>query len=283
VRKALAGVVIAGGLVIQTSTPALAGGSWMYTIYESYQPGDHVTAVGYVGALVRDEDGPFLARLNMEPMSSDAEFATASWHDLGPVTVEATGLSGYLSSRLYLEFTLPADLVLGEYEVSVRDESGAFLGDLVGLWLLVGVEPSEPRWIEWALDEPLIPRLSQDTIIAGPGFAVTVSDLRDGRYPAGAESFMLNPETLDQPGIVTTTTPTTTTEIDVQRAVDQQNPTGATSSADPHRAIVQANPETPSPGLGSGFLLAAIAVVVVATVVMVGFRFSRGGHDGDAT
>jgi len=80
--------------------------------------------------------------------------------------------------------------------IEIRGESGVFFGDLIGADVYVGVEPGEPRWIEWALDEPLIHELPDEDIIAGPGFAVPAVELKEGNYPGIARAFMLHPENL---------------------------------------------------------------------------------------
>lgn len=169
---------------------------------ESYGPGDEVEAVAYVGASVPEREDAFIARLDLVPLTDDVQAvageggtARHDWHELGPVTVESTRLSGYLNSRVSIRFQVPAGLEPGRYEVAVRDESGGYLGDLIGMILHVGTQP-EALSYEWPLDEALITELPDDAVIAGPGFSVPVGELRAGRYPAGAEDFMLHPETL---------------------------------------------------------------------------------------
>lgn len=180
--------------VLSLPVPAAAGGSWLVTLEESYEPGDEVIAVGYVGAAVADD--VFVARINLVPMSATPEQTDAGWMELGPVEIDETGLEGYLASRVSITFTLPGDLEPGSYMAEVRNGSGNFFGDLIGVVVMVSEEPEGTRWIEWPLDEPLIAELPDDAVIAGPGFAVSVSDLRASHYPPGAEQFMLNPELL---------------------------------------------------------------------------------------
>jgi len=153
-------IVAAAFLGTIAAAPALAGGSWMYPSEDTYQPGDTVKAVGYIGSATAD--GPPLARLNLVPIEPDTEHQGPTWHDLGPVKVAATGLGGYLSYRVSIEFVLPPDLRSGYYLAEVRDSSGGFVGDLIGVGLVVGLEPTEPRWIDWPLGEPLIAELSSD-------------------------------------------------------------------------------------------------------------------------
>lgn len=179
---------------------ALAGGTWLVTVEESYDPGDEVTAVAYVGATATDE--PVLARMSMNPMPESGQLPDSAWLELGAMTLEPTGLSGYLETRVSITFTLPEDLEKGVYYVSALRESGGRFGDLDGMALLVDVQPpdeSRERWFELALDDPLIAELPDDAMISGPGFAVSVAALRAGRYPLNAEAFMLHPENLPDP------------------------------------------------------------------------------------
>jgi hypothetical protein len=187
-------MVVALVIFSMAASPAAAGGSWLYTVEDSYDPGDEVTVVGYVGAAATKD--PVLARLNVLPMPTNGDLVQYEWVDLGAVTMETTGLSGYLETRVSVSFTLPDDLTSGIYSIEIRGESGAFFGDLIGADVFVGVEPGEPRWIEWPLDEPLIHELPDEDIIAGPGFAVPSAELKEGNYPGIARAFMLDPENL---------------------------------------------------------------------------------------
>jgi len=187
--------------------PALvagAGGTWLYTLEDSYDPGDEVTAVGYVGTAIADD--PVLARMSVAPLRRNGELADTGWIELGPVTLEPTGLSGYLETRVSISFTLPEELEPGTYMIDVRTQSGDFFGDLLGTHVIVGAGgPSDPRWIEWALDDPLIAELPDNAVIAGPGFAVSVATLKAGHYPTESDAFMLHPE--DLPPITSTAVP----------------------------------------------------------------------------
>jgi hypothetical protein len=187
--------------------PALvagAGGTWLYTLEDSYDSGDEVTAIGYVGTAIADD--PVLARMSVAPLRPNGELADLGWIELGPVTLEPTGLSGYLETRVSISFTLPEELEPGTYLIDVRTQSGDFFGDLLGTYVIVGpAAPSEPRWIEWALDDPLIAELPDNAIIAGPGFAVSVATLKAGHYPTESAGFMLHPE--DLPPVTSTAVP----------------------------------------------------------------------------
>lgn len=205
-RRLPATVVVVMGLLVGLGLPALAGGSWMATTKANYQPGDEVTAVGYVESSGSTYE-PYHAYLNLIPGPWQPEVEPI-WHDLGTVGIEPSGLRGYLSNRVSIQFMVPGELEEGVYEVAVLTPSGALLGDLIGLMLYVGVEPpSEPRWIEWPLDEPLIDELEGNAVIAGPGFAVEVSDLRNGLLPDHAEEFMLETWRTEPTSTTTTTTP----------------------------------------------------------------------------
>jgi hypothetical protein len=189
-------MVVALVIFSMAASPAAAGGSWLYTVEDSYDPGDEVTVVGYVGAAATMD--PVLARINVLPMPTNGGPVQYEWVDLGPVTMETTGLSGYLETRVSVSLTLPNDLTSGIYAIEIRGESGAFFGDLIGADVFVGVEPDKPRWIEWPLDEPLIHELPDEDIIAGPGFAVPAGDLKEGNYPGIGRAFMLHPENLPE-------------------------------------------------------------------------------------
>lgn len=216
--------------------PALgagAGGAWLYTVEDSYDPGDEVTAVAYVGTAITDD--PVLARMSVTPIRPDGELESPDWVELGAVTLEPTGLAGYLETRVSMTFTLPDEMELGTYVIDVRTESGDFFGDLIGTYVIVGAAPpSEPRWIEWALDDPLIEKLPDNAVIAGPGFAVSVATLRAGHYPEGAAAFMLHPE--DLPPITSTATPPFVVERPSEREPVTASPTeesrSVTESAD---------------------------------------------------
>lgn len=102
-------------------------------------------SVGYIWSALTD--APVIARLNLVPIRPPSPPARCGT-TLARVTVEPTGLGGYLSFRVFAEFTLPSQLEPGFYWVQVHDGSGHFLGDLIGLDVLVGIQPTEPRWID---------------------------------------------------------------------------------------------------------------------------------------
>lgn len=268
-----------GAVLMSGVLSVSAGGTWLYTTESRYEPGDHVVAVGYVQDSTAAS--PFHAELGLIPMADISDYGSQSWQILvGVVTIENAGLHGYLANRVSFEFKVPASLGVGEYEIAGRNEKGEFFGDLVGLMLYVGYDPDFERWIEWPLNEPLIGDLAPDDVIAGPGWSVTVADLRDGEYPQQAADFML-PETFPNTATekkpaetsMTTASPTTTiAELPATPTVDEQAqqivavPVVPLSASEPditQRAIL---------------LLALIAgVVTVAVVYVVHFRSRSDG------
>jgi hypothetical protein len=230
-RRLAFGLALAIPLFVTNPLSVSAGGSWMETTKDSYEEGDKVIAVGYVAAGLAE--GEYLIAYLVIPGQASEESQRL---EVGRASVEPSGLLGYLSNRVYVEFTIPEIPEPGIYELAVRRSDGEFHGDLIGASLHIGVEPDYPKSVEWPLDEPLIAELPEDAMISGPGFSVLVSDLRKGIYPPGAASFMLDPSLLDQDGVVTTTIsipstttvpPTTTSDVDVAPDVES----GATSGS----------------------------------------------------
>jgi hypothetical protein len=209
-------IVLVVAMVVAVMPVASAGGSWMRTPDESVEPGEIVEFVGYVGAENADE-GPWYAYLN----TPDAVEA------LGPVTIEPTGLGGYLSYRVYLKFTVPLTLGIGSYSVSVQngsefiDQQRVFLGDLIGAVFVVGWLGSIHSF-EWPVDEPLVAALPPDAVLIGPDWEITVGEVRRGIYPKCQWGCLLDPTVLRRedvtivdatPAWATTTAPATTTSV----------------------------------------------------------------------
>lgn len=192
----LAATVVLGLLVL--AMPALAGGSWLHSTQASYNPGDHVIAVGYTEGLDSTAHVEYRAKLHTIPMDDETEANPSPTVDLGPVEIEETELRGYLRYRVFIEFDLPENLEPDTYYIEVTDETSNLFGDIVGMVVLVGIEPQRPAVIEWPLDEPLIANLAPDAILSGPGFQVTVTDLRAGIYPDGAAEFMYDPSVISE-------------------------------------------------------------------------------------
>jgi hypothetical protein len=206
-------VVLVVAIVVATSPTASAGGTSMRTPDEFVEPGEVVEFVAYVGAENADE-GPWNAYLD----TGEAVVA------LGPVTIEATGLGGYLSYRVYLKFTVPATLEPGGYWVSVQNESEftdqqrVFLGDLIGAVVEVGYI-GIPQFFGWPLDEPLVELLPSDAVLIGPDWEITAGEVRSGIYLKCEWDCLLDPTILQRedvtvvdarPSWATTPAPSTT-------------------------------------------------------------------------
>jgi hypothetical protein len=233
-RRLAFGLALAIPLFVTNPLSVSAGGSWMETTKDSYEEGDKVIAVGYVAAGLAE--GEYLIAYLVIPGQASEESQRL---EVGRASVEPSGLLGYLSNRVYVEFTIPEIPEPGIYDLAVRRSDGEFHGDLIGATLHIGVVPDYPKSVEWPLDEPLIAELPEEAMISGPGFSVSVSDLRKGIYPPGAEAFMLDPTLLDQDGVATTTiadpstttvSPTTISEADEARDVES----GTTADSGPN-------------------------------------------------
>lgn len=256
--------------------------SWMGATEESYDSGDEVTAVGYVGASADDDNKVFMARLNLVPVAAMTESTLPIWHELGPVTIDPTGLGGYLSHRVSLTLTLPDDLAPGTYEVSVRTGPDDYFGDLIGLLLTVGMEAPYPMSHEWPLDEPFIAELPDDAIITGPGFMVSAADLRAGRYPGGAEAFMLNPPPDEPATDDVATSPSLITEMPrVMPMVTEPEPVSVGSRPpSPLRVpgpIEVGVPMVPAPPAETSPIDAPVIGLVTILVIMAGASLIRFG------
>ncbi len=168
----------------------------MHTPDEFVEPGEIVEFVGYIGSENAD-DGPWNAFL-------DTHEAIVA---LGSVTIEATGLGGYLSYRVYLKFTVPATLEPGSYWVSVQNESEftaqqrVYLGDLIGAIVEVG-SVGTTQLFDWPLDEPLVQSLPSDAVLVGPDWEITVGEVRSGIYPRCDWGCLLDPTVLQREGVM---------------------------------------------------------------------------------
>ena len=193
-------ILMALGILLPLSLPAAAGGSWMESPHERIEAGDETIFVGYV-QMPRDgwEDLEWVATLSGPmPEVVNQHSVLPEVMVVGPVTLDPTGIGGYLGLRVSVAVTLPDDMEAGVYSLDVRGPGGEFLSDLIGAMFAVGLEPESEKWLEWALDEPLIAELPDHAMVAGPGFAISAADLRAGRYPMGAEMFLRDPSILDQ-------------------------------------------------------------------------------------
>jgi len=186
--------------VLAAPAPALAGGTWLSPIEDSYAPGDHVTIVGYTGGTGAGgavTDAPYYAYLRVDPTEAYRDPPADTWpfvhpSDLrvGALDVRPTGRSDWAALRLQADFTLPADLAGGSYEVVVCDDPcRTGFADVIGATIHVGDEPAQPVAREWLLDDPAIALLDDDALVTGPGYLLTAAEVRAGvepSYPAPA-------------------------------------------------------------------------------------------------
>lgn len=204
--------IVLMSLAVAAPQAATGGGSWMKSPDDWVEPGEEVEMVAYVGAS-NVNSGPWEAYLSLEPMDGDGNFGNDRLA-LGPVLIEMTGLTGYLSHRVYLSFTLPDDLVPGIYQISVTNPQGDFLGDLIGGHLPVHTQNID-LWYEWPVDEPLVARLPDHAMLADAGRSagpVSVGEVRRGLEPA--------PSTTAPPVQVPTSLTTAASAIAEDRAQD---------------------------------------------------------------
>jgi hypothetical protein len=267
-------VVLVGAIVVAATPIASAGGSSMHTPDEFVEPGEIVEFVGYVGAENAD-DGPWNAFLDTH------EAAIA----LGPVTIEATGLGGYLSYRVYLKFVVPPTLEAGSYWVSVQNESEftaqqrVYLGDLIGALVEVGSIGST-RLFDWPLDEPLVQALPSHAVLVGPDWEITAGEVRSGIYPRCEWGCLLDPTILQREGVtivdvrpywqtpaaVPTTAPPSTTTTTALSIASVAAPDGVGSDTETTEVTTSAVPQSPLSDLvpiTAGILL-AVAVSFMA-------------------
>ena len=267
-------------LLLLPAPVAAGGGSWLQTTEESYQPGEEVTAAGYTYGVLAEDEGPLVARLALIPHAEVQEGEPYPEIEVGPVIVETTGLFGYLTTRVVIGFRLPIELDPGIYSLSVRRANGAFFGDLIGANIAIGLSGGTNDFTyEWALDDPLLAELPDHARIVGPGFDSSVADLRAGRYPVGASMFLMDPSILEQPGVVTTTSTTTTLAPTTTTLVPTPN-TLTTSTQVTSRTVVStvasAPPLTAGPAPAAPdsvtFLVAVGALTVLTLAAAVAAR-----------
>jgi hypothetical protein len=213
--------------------PAVSGGGLVLKSPEDrYEVGDSALFVGYLEAsLAWAGEGPWTATLHPADESASESLL------IEPLTVEPTGIGGYLSHRFSLSFTVPGDLAPGQYFIAVHNESGDGIG---GASIAVGVDPEwDTPSYELALDDPLIDQLPGDALIVGAFPSVTAAQLRAGVYPEGAEDFMMQPELLEELRVgtigypvqasTTTSVPPTTAGPSVTTALEPPLPLAAST------------------------------------------------------
>lgn len=208
-------MVVAIVIVVAPAASA-GGGSWLDTPDEYIEPGENVEFVGYVGA-GNARQGPWNAFL-------DTGETVVS---LGPVTIETTGLGGYLSHRVYLAFTVPSTVTTGSYWIFVQNgtefnnRQTDYLGDLVGAAIEVGTFRFR-SYYPWPVDEPLVASLPANAVLSGGDWEITAGEVRRGIYPECQWGCLLDPTVLRRedvtivdatPAWATTTAPATTTSV----------------------------------------------------------------------
>lgn len=184
--------------VLAAPAPALAGGTWLSPVQDSYAPGDHVTIVGYssgTGAGGPLTDGPYHAYLRVDPKEAYRDPPDDTWPFVHPsdlrvdtLDIQPTRRHDWAALRLQADFTLPADIATGTYEVIVCDDPcRTGFADVIGATLNVGVEPAQPVAREWLLDDPAIALLDDDALVTGPGYLLTAAQVRAGVEPSYPE------------------------------------------------------------------------------------------------
>lgn len=175
---------VAGSLLLITlAAPVAAGGSWFNPVADRYEPGDTATLVGYTGGGILGalDDGPFFgflaARVDEDdyvPISPDFEPL-----ELGELDITRTTHGGYLSYRAAVTFELPGDLEPGVYRFDYCNEAcDKQLGDLIGGFVWVGVDPNYTITRYWAPDEPELANLAPGQVISGPALNSTAPQAR---------------------------------------------------------------------------------------------------------
>ena len=215
---------------------AFAGGTWMKTPDQQVEPGEEVDLVGYVWAADRPsvEESQWLAHFNLAPMP---EYGSVEQRliSLGPVTVERSGLSAYLEYRVSLTFTIPEGLEPGNYMITVANEQGDYLGDLIGASLAIGVEPWPPSYY-WPVDEPLVAQLPDNAWLRGPNWEITAGQVKRKIYPSCQWSCFLDASLLEDPRAIvvdaTTAWATSTTTSLTTTTVESMGPTTSVLALD---------------------------------------------------
>ena len=272
-------IVLVFAVVVAVMPVAAAGGSWMRTPDDFVEPGETVEFVGYVGAENADE-GRWHAYLST-PQAVVA---------LGPVTIEPTGLGGYLSPRVYLRFTVPSTLAEGSYEVLVQsgsefiEDQRVYLGDLIGAAFEVGSATTQ-RPFEWPLDEPLVAALASDAVLIGPDWEITVGEVRQGLYPRCRWGCLLDTTVLRRedvtiidapPSWATTTAPSVTTPTSVATTS-----LSTTALSDPGRSTTGVASEELGTTVGRDVALIGMGILLAVAVSFVAAGRSRNDQPAD--
>ena len=174
----LIGLLSACVWILVAASPAGAGGSWLESVKDAYQPGERAVLIGYTSGGAEGE-APLLAYLLPEATGTNSDGPLLP---LGPLLVERTGAQGYLAYRVSIAFDLPVDLASGNYTVGycigtcgLDGNDGRYFGDLIGGFVTVGDPPAAPTSREWAIDDPAWHDVPPATTFAGPGTSGTIT------------------------------------------------------------------------------------------------------------
>lgn len=150
--------------------PAMAGGTWLDPVQDRYEPGETATLVGYPGG--SGSNGPYKAYLYRQS-SVDVPFHPRAI----PLYVGDLEVSG---PRVAITFVLPEYLDPGVYWITYCSEESCqdLIGDLIGAWFHVGVDPEYPVSREWPASEPEVQNLADDALLVGPGSERTAAEVR---------------------------------------------------------------------------------------------------------
>jgi len=146
-------------LQVTVAPGASAGGSWLAPVQDRYEPGDVATLVGYSGS---------------------GAYGTVAHPRAIPLYVGDLDISTVdFAHRSAISFDLPARLQPGVYWLEYCNAGcEKKLGDLIGGFVYVGVDPSHPPAREWPESEPQVANLAADALVAGPGYELTAAQFR---------------------------------------------------------------------------------------------------------
>ena len=260
-------VLAAAVLTLGLALAAHAGPSWLHTPGNSYSPGDRVTLVGYTSYL--DDDQARQTWTGVLQRWDSALDTNVPVLELMPVSVEPAGIGNHVLYSAGWRLVGSLKSTETRYLVTFLNERGNtdHIGDLYGGVVHVGVEPRGVRYVDWPLDEPLIAELPDDVVLQGAGMGVTAEDLRAGRYPFGAEAFMLDPSILDHPGIEFFGPPEATPPPEPEEPAVTEDLAVAVDSVPPAPPVVTAPVEEeplPAEGGGMWWLLGLSAIAAIA-------------------
>ncbi len=250
--------------VFAATSMAHAGGSWFDPVKDTYEPGEVATLVGYTGggAYGWIDDGPFFGKIVQS--DEDGNITDGYQLDVGELTVTDTGAAGYLRLRASISFQLPTDIPTGTYFFDYCNQAcDERLGDLIGGYLNVGVEPAYPISREWPLDDPEVANLAPDSFLSGPGFQVEAGKVNSGEVQIAESGRPI-------PTLPATTAPSTTPNTSAPNTEPAILSVAAETTDEPRPLVVASTPTTPGPSGPNGFLWG------VAGIVLLGIAWARG-------